>query len=234
MARSPVPTTARSAGMVRILIMTKAPLPGLVKTRLGLEPHRAAELQRASIMDVVAKVRSLGPVTVAGFPEEHLGLIEPLLPPGVRLMAQVGANLGERMYSAAGRLFAEDPGPLLILGTDAPTLPPSRLREATEALDACEVSIVPSRDGGYVLLGLRRLFGEPFSGITWSTEVVFRQTLQRVREAGISVRVLEPWYDVDTPEDLRRLGTELEEDPGLAPHLAEVLGVAITREGGIP
>jgi rSAM/selenodomain-associated transferase 1 len=215
--------------MVHALIMAKAPVPGAVKTRLRIEPWQAAELQRASIMDAVAKARALGPVTVAGSPKGQLDLIKPLLPPEVRLIAQVEGDLGQRMRTGTAELLSQSPGPILILGTDAPTLPPDYLRKAARALDDYDASIVPSRDGGYVLLGLKRLHDALFSGIAWSTDIVYLQTMERAKEAGISLLVLEPWYDVDTPADLERLKAELKADPDLAPHTAEVLGRADRR-----
>ncbi len=206
--------------------MAKAPVPGMVKTRLRLESRRAAELQRAFLMDAVAKARALGSVTVAGSPKGQLDLIKSLLPPEVRLIAQVEGDLGERMCTAAAELLAQSPDSILILGTDAPTLPLDYLREAAKALDDYDASIVPSRDGGYVLLGLKRLHDALFSGIAWSTDIVYLQTVEKAREAGISLFALEPWYDVDTPTDLERLKVELKADPDLAPHTADVLGRA--------
>ncbi len=210
--------------MIHTLIMAKAPIPGTVKTRLRIEPRRAADLQRAFLMDAVAKARALGPVTVAGSPRGRLELIRALLPPEVRLTTQAEGNLGERMRAAAAQLLTQRPGPILILGTDAPTLPPNYLREAAHALGAYDASIIPSRDGGYVLLGLKQLHDALFSGIAWSTEAVYRQTVERAEAAGISIFAFEPWYDVDTPADLERLKGELKVDPGLAPHTADVLG----------
>ncbi len=214
--------------MIHTLIMAKAPVPGTVKTRLRLEPQRAAELQRAFLMDAVAKARKLGSVSVAGSPKEQLDLIKSLLPPEVRLIAQVKGDLGEKMRTAAAELMTQSPDSILILGTDAPTLPLGYLRKAAKALDDYDASIVPSRDGGYVLLGLKRLHNALFSGIAWSTDIVYLQTVEKAREAGISLFALEPWYDVDTPADLERLKVELKADPDLALHTANVLGRATT------
>ncbi len=209
--------------MIRTLIMAKAPIPGTVKTRLHIEPQKAAELQTAFLMDTVAKAKALGTVTVAGSPQGRLDLINSLLPPGVRLIAQVEGDLGERMRAAAAELLSRESDPILILGTDAPTLPPDYLREAARVLNRYEASIVPSRDGGYVLLGLKRLHDVLFSGIAWSTESVYQQTVGRAKRAGISLLSLEPWYDVDSPADLERLKVELKANPSLAPRTVDAL-----------
>ncbi len=138
----------------RLLVMAKAPIPGTVKTRLRLEPEDAARLQAALTTDTVEKARSLGPTTVAGAPKDRLDLLSRILPPDVRLIPQPEGDLGERMLSAATKLFEESPEPVLILGTDAPTLPPQAILRATQALSTHDLSIIPSYDGGYVLLGL--------------------------------------------------------------------------------
>lgn len=210
--------------MTRSLVMAKAPVPGTVKTRLRLPPDRAAALQRAFIRDAVEKACTLGPVTLAGTPRDRLDLIASLLPRDVKLIAQAEGDLGEKMFVAARDLFDTAAGPLLILGTDAPTLPPDCLSRAVDALEAdYDVSIVPSTDGGYVLLGLRRLQEALFAGIDWSTEAVYEQTLVRAYEGVLHLHRQDPWYDVDTPEDLERLHKELAENPEAAPRTAEVL-----------
>jgi len=207
----------------RLLVMAKAPIPGTVKTRLRLHPEDAARLQAALILDTVEKTRTLGQTTVAGAPGDRLDQISRLLPPDVRLVPQPEGDLGERMLSAARTLFDESPEPVLILGTDAPTLPPQTILRSAQALLTQDLSIIPSADGGYVLMGLRGPHGAVFSGIEWSTEGVRSQTVTRAREAGLSLWEGEAWYDVDEPEDLARLEEELRMRPDLAPRTAEVL-----------
>ena len=137
----------------RLIVMAKAPIPGTVKTRLRLEPADAARLQAALIADTVEKSTALGPTTVAGAPRDLLHLIRHLIPDSVPLIPQPEGDLGRRMLSAATALFERSQKPLLILGTDAPTLPPEAILDAAEALETRDLAIIPSIDGGYVLLG---------------------------------------------------------------------------------
>jgi len=208
----------------RLLVMAKAPIPGTVKTRLRLAPEDAARLQTALIADTVDKARALGPTTVAGAPRDRLDLIAWLLPDDARLVPQPEGDLGERMLAGARTLFEESPEPVLILGTDAPTLPPQAILRSAQALSTHDLSIIPSSDGGYVLLGLRGLHEAVFSGVEWSTKRVNSQTVTRSLEAGLSVYTGEVWYDVDEPEDLLRLKEELRVRAELAPRTAEILG----------
>ena len=197
----------------RILVMAKAPIPSKVKTRLGLPPQDAAGLQAALIRDTVDKARSLVPTTLAGAPADRLDLISPRLPDGVALIPQAPGDPGDRMLDAFRSLFDASPDPVLLLGTDAPTLPAEAIEKAASALALTELFIILSTDGAYVLLGLRRPVAAVFRGVDWSTEAVHRQTLERAEDAGLSVHVGDPWYDVDEPEDLDRLRGELARGP---------------------
>lgn len=207
----------------RILVMAKAPIPGTVKTRLGLPPQDAAGLQVALIRDTTEKARSLVPTTVAGAPADRLDLIRPILSDGVALIPQPPGDLGDRMLAASRTLFDASPDPVILLGTDAPTLPSEAIQRAANALNTHDVSIIPSADGGYVLLGMRRPVEAVFRGVDWSTEAVHRQTLARAEEGGLSVYEGDPWYDVDEPGDLVRLREELVVRPHLAPWTAAFL-----------
>lgn len=207
----------------RILIMAKAPIPGFTKTRLRLPPATAARLQKALISDTVDKAQRTAPVTIAGTPPDHLDLIAPLIPENVQLIPQPEGDLGERMFAGAKHLFDHAPGPVVILGTDAPTLPPEYIEEAISALQTHDLSIIPSLDGGYVLIGLKKVYEAIFTGIDWSTEKVHGQTLAQAQASGLSVFQTDPWYDVDDPEDLPRLRNDLDANPTLAPRTAVLL-----------
>jgi rSAM/selenodomain-associated transferase 1 len=208
----------------RVLVMAKAPIPGTVKTRLRLPPRAAAGLQAALIEDTVEKARTLAPTTVAGAPPNRLDLIRSLLSDDVNLIAQEPGDLGDKMLAGARTLFTASSEPVLLLGTDAPTLPTAAIRTAASALDFHDISIIPSSDGGYVLLGLRWPVEAVFRGVDWSTEAVFRQTLRRADEAGLSMHEGDPWYDVDEPGDLARLREDLVAHPERAPRTADILG----------
>lgn len=83
------------------------------------------------------------------------------------------------MLNALVRLFEEGPEPVLILGTDASTLPHRRIERAARALKGHhDAAIVGSTDGGYVFLGLKGPREALFRGIEWSTETVYRETVR--------------------------------------------------------
>jgi glycosyltransferase A (GT-A) superfamily protein (DUF2064 family) len=73
-----------------------------------------------------------------------------------------------------------------------------------------------SDDGGYYLIGLKRLHHRVFEQIDWSTERVFEQTRERAREIGLATELLPTWYDVDDAATLERLRRELTAPSGVA------------------
>ncbi|WP_328346024.1 TIGR04282 family arsenosugar biosynthesis glycosyltransferase [Streptomyces violaceus] len=207
-----------------ILIMAKAPRPGLVKTRLHplLSPPRCAVLQAELIRHTVELATSHTPRTYLAFARgEGEDAISTAVPAGVRLLLQRGTNLGERLAAAVTEAFADGAGPLLVVGTDAPTLTGSHLTAAFTALESHDVALGPALDGGYYLIGLRAPHISLFAlGLeVWSTDRVLTATRALAHDGGLSMGTLRPLRDLDTPADATALLT----DPVLPPRIAALL-----------
>jgi rSAM/selenodomain-associated transferase 1 len=187
----------------RIVIFAKAPVAGRVKTRLipALGAEGAARLARAML------ARVLGEALASGLAVELCGDPDPrgwgaLLPEGAPILTPQGeGDLGRRLARAAARVTAGGEA-ILLVGGDCPELDRQRLRAAAEALDAHDAVIHPARDGGYVLLGLRRFDPAPFEGIAWSTPTVAEATVARIRALGWTLDARETLRDVDEVADL--------------------------------
>jgi hypothetical protein len=92
----------------------------------------------------------------------------------------------------------------IIIGTDCPALTPRDLRRAARLLRGdCDAVLAPAEDGGYALIGLRKLRRELFEGIEWGGPLVLRDTLARTKD--LKVKLLRTVWDLDRPEDLERL-----------------------------
>lgn len=209
------------------ILMVKAPRAGAVKTRLAppLSTAEAAALAACFARDTLACVRSVLPrVIVAYAPSDGRAQLEALFPGGgLHWLEQRGEGLGERIASAAAHAAALGHGPLVIVGADSPTLPPSAVERAAGSLAAgeCDVALGPTDDGGYYLVGLRRPAPDLFRSVAWSTPLAYRQTADNAARLGLRTLELPRWYDVDTPADLLRLREELSADEGArarAPH----------------
>lgn len=197
-------------GPLAVAIMAKTPRPGAVKTRLcpPLSGAEAAELYRCFLLDKIEQVRALRnarPV-IAYTPEEGRAFFEAAASDFL-LLPQRGGDLGARLAGTFAALFAQGYAGALAIDSDTPTLPAEPLQQALDLLagPAADVILGPCEDGGYYLIGLRRLHRELFEGIAWSTDRVLPETVRRAEALGLSVASLPAWLDIDTPEDLERL-----------------------------
>jgi len=94
----------------------------------------------------------------------------------------------------------------IIIGADCPALRPRDLRRAARWLaGGCDVVIAPAEDGGYALIGAKRVSPLLFSGIAWGGPDVYESTMRKLVSLGYRWRALERVWDVDRPEDLERL-----------------------------
>ena len=198
----------------RIAIMAKAPVPGLAKTRLApaLGEVGAAALAARLLAHAVAQAvaADLGPVTLWATPDaSHPAFAQAQQRHAVTLAVQPDGDLGARMARVFEDGFAQDCGPILLMGTDAPDLNATVLRQAAAALQSHDAVFVPALDGGYALVGLRaappNLLHAVFSGMRWSTPQVMAQTRQRLAAVGIDHAELQPVADIDEPADLQHL-----------------------------
>ncbi|HEX9397563.1 MAG TPA: TIGR04282 family arsenosugar biosynthesis glycosyltransferase [Burkholderiales bacterium] len=184
-----------------IIVFARAPVPGQAKTRLipRLGAWRAARLQARLTLAALRTARAArcGPVELHGTSRhaffEGRGTFR----------LQRGADLGERMQRAF-RAALRRHRRVILIGSDCPVLRAADLRLAARWLrGGCDAVLAPAQDGGYALIGLRRLVRGLFDGIPWGEAGVYSAT--RARLAGRRWRALRTVWDVDRPDDLQRL-----------------------------
>jgi rSAM/selenodomain-associated transferase 1 len=124
---------------------------------------------------------------------------------GVKVIDQVGDDLGLRMNQAFETMFARGYRRVLITGTDVPTLPLDHFKQALASLENHHLVLGPALDGGYYLIGLKRMAPELFTGISWSTDQVLKLTQEKAATLGLKTTLIQPWRDVDTLADLQAL-----------------------------
>src|SRR5207302_5141043 len=153
-------------------------------------------------------------------------------------------TIGRSLFHAARDLFDAGYSSICLVNADSPTLPTEFLVEAVLRLreSGDRVVLGPAADGGYYLIGLKQFHRRLFEEIDWSTERVFRQTLARAGEIGLTVAPLPEWYDVDDEATLATLAREIGScqsaaSPYLngyrAPSTAAFLEKLATGNGGI-
>jgi uncharacterized protein len=212
------PDVANRPGSCGIAIMAKASEPGRTKTRLvpPLSFEQAAALNTAFLQDTAANLLAAGSgAAIVGYvafaPAGSEYFFRRILPSTIGLIDACQLNLGECLQYTIEKIFAHGHSAAVVLNSDSPTLPTDYLVETANklALPGERAVLGPSDDGGYYLLGLKSAQRHLFEEISWSTERVAVQTLERAREVGLGMHVLPTWYDVDDVQGLRRLHREL-------------------------
>ena len=200
-----------------LAVMTKVPRAGQVKTRLvpPLNPEDAAKLNVCFLRDTATAI-----VKACGATARGIGVYTPvgsetayaeILPPEFELLPQRGDGFGERLAFAASDLFQCGFASVCLIDSDSPTVSTEVYAQAVELLSTPDDRVVlgPSDDGGYYLIGMKRVHPQLFERIDWSTERVLSQTRERGRELNLEVSLLPAGYDVDDAASLRRLRDEL-------------------------
>ena len=199
-----------SEDAIAVLVFTRTPVPGRVKTRLipAIGAERASNLHRAMLWRTVATAAEadVGPVGLWCSPaSEHPYIAEIQREFGLDVHVQRGGDLGERMYLALRSQLDGADGALLV-GTDCPFLEAGDLQLAARALrEGADAVIGPAEDGGYYLIGVRESDMEVFSGVAWGSKQVLAATRQKFRDLGWRWRELATRRDVDRPADLAAL-----------------------------
>jgi len=112
---------------------------------------------------------------------------------------QSDGDLGKRMSTAFSKVL-ESHDKAIIMGSDCPYITQDHLDQASVALNANDVVYGPSLDGGYYMLGMKVLQPTLFSDMTWSTDTVLEESLNRCKAADLSVTLLEGLEDIDEAE----------------------------------
>ena len=197
-SRATTPTRADTV----VIVFARAPVAGRVKTRLKLGAAAALRLHTQLIEKAVRTAGEAG----CGPVELHVTARHRLFRSlGVAVRLQRGHDLGERMHNALRNALRRYRRAILI-GADVPALAPADLQRAARLLEgSADIVLAPTEDGGYALIGARRVSLKIFAGVQWGSGDVLAQTLRNVAKATLHYRLLRTVWDVDRPEDLARL-----------------------------
>ena len=188
-----------------VIVFAKAPRPGFVKTRLGLEPTAAASLYTEFVSRTLE--------TVFKFRDEadlELSLDIPYAAWtefSILRTVQHDGDIGVKLYAALERGLSMGHPNVAILGSDSPTLPPEHIRWLLNC-DA-DIGFGPTLDGGYYGIGCRKISPTMFHGVRWSSVDALRDTTAEIERCGMRYEIGPKWFDVDTPEDLHRMSANL-------------------------
>jgi len=231
-----------------IAVMAKAPRAGEAKTRLcpALSAAQAAGLGAAFLRDITDNLQlAAGSATIVPYvafaPAGSEALFEGIVAPGTRMLLADGTSpapagverFGRCLLQAIEAMLALGHSAACVLNADSPSLPTRLLVEAAAALALPGDSVVmgAAEDGGYYLLGMKRPHAQVFSRIDWSSAQVAAQTRARVKETGLAMVELDPWFDVDDPKSLARLVDALTEAAGASGYPAPCTAARLQEYG---
>ncbi|SDH75033.1 hypothetical protein SAMN05216603_11348 [Pseudomonas benzenivorans] len=192
---------------ISLHLLARSPVPGKVKTRLipVLGEEGACDLQRLLLeraLQLPAEGFSQRFLWLDDSPDASLQALADEL--DWTLVEQPAGDLGERMRRIAV-LGLADSDAVVLIGNDCPALDAEYLNSACAALHRQSAVLGPAEDGGYVLLGLRRVDPLLFHGMPWGSDRVLAMTRERLQQLDWSHQLLPALWDVDRPEDLPRL-----------------------------
>lgn len=200
----------------RLIIFTRYPFAGRVKTRLipAIGAESAADLHRQMTEHTVGQARAwLTSAQAAGAAAAiticidggESRLVSEWLGADLDYRTQVGSDLGSRMERAIAEALAVGAERVVLIGTDCPGVSADILCAAFERLQSSDLVLGGASDGGYYLIGMRRRYPELFVGIDWSTERVLAQTIAIAPQLQLAIGYVSTLSDVDRPEDLHLL-----------------------------
>ncbi|RRQ20777.1 TIGR04282 family arsenosugar biosynthesis glycosyltransferase [Thiohalobacter thiocyanaticus] len=227
--------TAKYPG-ARLLLFARSPVRGQVKRRLaaGVGEQAAYDIHCAMTAYMARMVgeAALMPARLYAWPDAGSPWLRDLAQHhALRLEAQQGVDLGERMFNALVEQLRDSDFAILI-GSDCPSIEPAYMEAAAARLQAGVPWVFgPAEDGGYVLVGTRLATPEPFQAIDWGTAAVMEQTRERCRAAGLAWEELDTLYDVDTREDWVRFQNDY---PGISGQLMQYVSSRHSGAGRNP
>lgn len=186
----------------RLVVMVKEPRPGRVKTRIGasLGMTTAAWWFRHQSQKLLRELKDPRWDLILAVTPDYEGLRSRVWPSHIALLAQGQGSLGERMKNIFQSL---PPGPTCIIGADIPGITRSHILEAFQSLGSHQATFGPAEDGGYWLIGLKRLRPAPhgiFEGVRWSSATTLQDTKDSLKD--LSITEVATLKDFDEAADL--------------------------------
>jgi len=184
-----------------LIIFIRNPVLGKVKTRIAatIGDENALVIYKHLLQHTKNITESL-PVTKFVFYADEV--ITNDLWNGYEKWLQSGTDLGERMSNAFESLFKKGFTKIVIIGSDCLELDEKILSDAFLNLNEYEIVIGPATDGGYYLLGMKSPFKNLFENITWSSNIVFKETIKQIEQRNLTLFLLPILNDVDEETDI--------------------------------
>ena len=191
-----------------LLFFVKFPEPGRVKTRLAqaVGDEAAASLYRSLVETNLKELDSFGrketDLIITFDPPERETEIRAWLPSYPHYLAQQGNGLGERLSHAFHEAFKRGYERAMAFGSDTIGCESGIISQGFTLLEDYDAVIGPAGDGGYYLLGRSGEHPFLFQDIPWSSSLVLKTTLDRIKKRNLHYRLLPQREDLDDIKNL--------------------------------
>jgi len=196
-----------------IILFTRVPVAGKTKTRLQtlFSPQECAQLHRCFLKDIKKSCESTGRDCFVFYtPHGKENILYPLLGKDKKYVIQEGNSLGARMYNAIEHVLESGYDSCVLIGSDIPELESSDLVNAFESLRSSDVVLGPTTDYGYYLAGMKKPYRQIFDNQIYGYGSVLKNTIEAVKLAGLSYKLINPHTDIDESEDVFNLKKRLD------------------------
>lgn len=212
-----------------VICFTRVPKPGVTKTRLLpiLSGNQCAELHTAFLKDLSGAYQQLDADFFVAYTDDPLWEnLREIFPSAAGFFPQAGAGLGEKMHNALSHVLDLGYDAALLTGADLPLMTSAHLESGFAALTEADVTLGPTSDGGYYLVGMKKPYPVIFEKQSYGGATVLENTVTAAKKAGLTVAFAKNCDDVDTPEDLRNLMDQLSPESATYQYL-----MALKKEG---
>ena len=195
--------------MNSVIVFARYPEAGKVKTRLSktLGDEFAAGLYRRMAEQIFSNCltlpREINDLHLFYDNENYNDSIKKWVPSEFSLHLQEGADLGEKMKNAFGLMFNNRYEKVIIIGTDCPGINSNFILRSFLELSQHDITIGPSNDGGYYLVGMNKFYPFLFDRIEWGSEQVLNKTINIIKKNKLKLFMLPELIDIDTEQDLK-------------------------------
>jgi glycosyltransferase A (GT-A) superfamily protein (DUF2064 family) len=210
-------TTRTSKQRTILAVYCRRPDTKNVKTRLarGIGDRFARRFYAGcleSLRQDIHILRRSFDIVICPSDESDAGWAERFFPQHDRIVPQIFGGLGLRLEHTDLTLRCLGYERIILIGSDAPSLPLSYLDDIDHRLNRDEVALGPCADGGVYAIG-SRITLLPMRDIPWGTEAVFIRLKERFEAKGARVGTMSTWYDVDRADDLEQVRDDLSRSP---------------------
>ena len=197
-----------------LIIFTRIPEAGKTKTRLmpRFDAEECAKLHICMLLDLATEVKSVEADVFVFYTGGNLSLLKNIFGNQMQYFEQQGESLGDRMYDAIRDVLNRGYDQAVLVGTDIPTLSAEIINSAFEQIDDNQITMGPTSDGGYYLIGMNKPVKEVFNLEKFSDSSVWESTAAAAEKAGYKVAKIVEQSDIDEPEDIADFRNKIRKD----------------------